>query len=44
LPAGTVAGFGEKDCAPLMPTTLIVIASGGGVDEPLGVVGGSPVS
>src|SRR3977135_4506799 len=31
-PAGSVAGFGEKDCAPLMPTTLMVtVPPGGGV-------------
>src|SRR5207302_9397445 len=37
-PAGSVAGFGEKDWAPLMPTTLIVTMLGGGV----GVGGGVP--
>src|SRR3989442_10063429 len=35
-PAGSVAGFGEKDWAPLMPTTLIVTMLGAGV----GVGGG----
>src|SRR4029078_11665086 len=28
-PAGKLAGFGAKDCAPLTPTTLIVTTLGG---------------
>jgi len=39
-PAGNVAGLGEKDCAPLIATTLIVTAPGGvGVGVGVGVVG-----
>jgi hypothetical protein len=38
-PGGTVAGFGENDWLPLMPTTLIVIAPAGGADGLLGLVG-----
>jgi hypothetical protein len=39
-PTGTVDGFGENDCAPLMPRILIVIAPGGGADGLMfGVVG-----
>jgi hypothetical protein len=30
-PAGKVAGFGEKDCAPFSLTTLIVTTALGGV-------------
>src|SRR6266487_468745 len=37
-PAGRVAGFGEKDCAPLTPMTLIVTTPpGGGVGVGVGV-------
>jgi hypothetical protein len=38
-PAGNVAGLGEKDCAPLMATTLIVTVPPGGVGVGAGVVG-----
>jgi hypothetical protein len=38
-PAGNVAGLGEKDCAPLIATTLIVTAPGVGVGVGVGVVG-----
>jgi hypothetical protein len=36
-PAGNVAGFGEKDCAPLTPTTSIVTALLVGVGVGVGV-------
>jgi hypothetical protein len=36
-PAGKVAGFGEKDCAPLVATTLIVTTPLGGVGVVVGV-------
>src|SRR5258708_7795946 len=40
-PAGNVAGFGEKDCAPLMATTLIVTTPlGAGVGAGVGVGAG----
>jgi hypothetical protein len=35
-PAGNVAGLGEKDCAPLIATTLIVTAPGVGVGVGVG--------
>jgi len=39
-PAGRVAGFGENESAPLMPTTLTVTTSDGlGVVVGVGVVG-----
>jgi hypothetical protein len=40
-PAGSVAGFGEKDCAPLMATTLIVTTPSG--VEAVGLVGFPPL-
>src|SRR5437667_8993534 len=42
-PAGSVAGFGEKDWAPLMPTTLIVTMLGAGVGVGGGGGGGGGV-
>lgn len=45
-PAGRVAGFGAKDCAPLTPTTLIVTTLGGvgaGVGVGSGVGAGAGV-
>ena len=45
-PAGKVAGFGAKDCAPLTPTTLIVTRLGGvgaGVGVGSGVGAGAGV-
>jgi hypothetical protein len=41
-PAGNVPGFGENDCAPLLPTMLMITASAGGTVEPVGVVGDVP--
>jgi hypothetical protein len=38
-PAATVDGFGENDCAPLMPMTVMTIAPAGGADEPVGSLG-----
>ena len=38
-PGGTVAGFGENDCAPLMPMTSITTAPAGGAAEPVGADG-----
>jgi hypothetical protein len=35
-PAGNVAGLGEKDCAPLIPMTLIVTVPLGGVGVGVG--------
>ena len=45
-PAGRVAGFGEKDCAPFSPTTAIVTTPpvGVGVGEGAGVTGFPPES
>jgi hypothetical protein len=45
-PAGSVAGFGEKDCAPLIPTTLMVTTppgAGAGVGAGVGVGVGAAV-
>ena len=42
-PAGKAAGFGEKDCAPLMATTLIVTIPLGGVGVGDGVGAGAGV-
>src|SRR4030095_2003050 len=39
LSAGIVAGFGENDCAPLMPTTVMTTAPAGGVGESVGPLG-----
>src|SRR6476620_9209740 len=41
-PGGTVAGFGENDRTPLMPTTSIVIAPAGGAVVVLGLVANDP--
>jgi hypothetical protein len=38
-PGGTVAGFGENDCAPFSRTTLIVMAPAGGAAVPVGLPG-----